>query len=76
MSRTSWLLVVCALLVGCSQPQKSVLEQNKALVNSFGQASNARNFDAIREMLVPEFVRHCQATPEVVVRIVSSLLST
>jgi len=67
MARNRWFFVACALLIGCSQPQKSGLEQNKALVNSFGQASNARNFDAIRAMLVPEFVRHCQATPEVVV---------
>jgi predicted ester cyclase len=28
---------------------------------------NARNFEAIRELLAPDFVRHCQATPEVVV---------
>jgi steroid delta-isomerase-like uncharacterized protein len=71
MSQNSRVLVgslLMVLLVGCSQPQKSVLERNKAMVNSFGEASNARKFDTIREMLVPEFVRHCQATPEVVVQ--------
>jgi steroid delta-isomerase-like uncharacterized protein len=67
MHRISWLLVVCALLAGCCS-QKSVLERNKALVKSFGEASNARNFDAARAMLVPDFVRHCQATPGVVVQ--------
>ncbi len=56
------------LLDGCTQSHNSLLEKNKGLVNSFGEASNARNFDAIREMLIPEFVRHCQATPEVVVQ--------
>jgi len=71
MSPNGFVLVVIlflGLLIGCSQPHKSALESNKALVNSFGEASNARNFDAIREMLVPEFVRHCQATPEIVVQ--------
>jgi len=43
-------------------------QQNKALVNRFGDASNAKDFDAIRELLAPDFVRHCQATPEVVVQ--------
>jgi steroid delta-isomerase-like uncharacterized protein len=48
---------------------KALAEQeNKAIVNRFGEASNAKNFDAIRELLAPDFVRHCQATPEVVVR--------
>ena len=43
-------------------------QENKAIVNRFGEASNAKNFDAIRELLAPDFVRHCQATPEVVVQ--------
>jgi steroid delta-isomerase-like uncharacterized protein len=68
MNRIIWFLVACALLVGCSNPEKSVLDRNKALVNSFGEASNARNFDAVKAMLVPDFVRHCQATPGVVVQ--------
>jgi len=55
------------LAVGCSE-QTSVQERNIALVRSFGEASNSRNYDAIREMLTPEFVRHCQATPDVVVQ--------
>jgi len=68
MAQKSWIVVACAVLIGCGAPQKSGLEHNKALVKSFGQACNARNYDAIREMLVPEFVRHCQATPEVAVQ--------
>jgi steroid delta-isomerase-like uncharacterized protein len=71
MGRKRWVLISSLLLLllgGCTHSQNSALEKNKALVNSFGQASNARNFDAIREMLVPDFVRHCQATPEVLVQ--------
>jgi predicted lipid-binding transport protein (Tim44 family) len=37
-------------------------------VNRFGEASNAKDFDTIRELLTPDFVRHCQATPDVVVQ--------
>jgi hypothetical protein len=42
--------------------------QNKSLLNRFGEALNARNFDAVRDLLAPDFVRHCQATPDVVVK--------
>ncbi len=47
---------------------RSTEEQNKAIVNRFGEASNAKDFDAIGELLTSDFVRHCQATPDVVVR--------
>lgn len=64
MSRYRWVLVVgdlLVLLVGCNQSQKSAVEQNKALVASFNEACNARNFDAMREMLAPDFIRYCSA---------------
>jgi steroid delta-isomerase-like uncharacterized protein len=44
------------------------LKDNKSLLNRFGEALNTRNFDAVRELLTPDFVRHCQATPDVVVK--------
>jgi steroid delta-isomerase-like uncharacterized protein len=44
------------------------LEENKSLFNRFGEALNIRDFDAVRELLAPEFVRHCQATPDVVIK--------
>lgn len=50
------------------QEAKRLEAQNKSLVNRFGEVSNARNFDAIRDLLAPDFVRHCQATPDVVVK--------
>ncbi len=68
MNAKSMVLLACILGIGCSQPEKSLLEQNKAMVRAFGEASNAKNFDAIRAMLVPGFVRHSQATPDVVVQ--------
>jgi len=47
---------------------QSTEERNKAVVNRFGEAANAKNFDAIGELVAPDFVRHCQATPDVVVQ--------
>lgn len=44
------------------------IEQNKALVRRFGEAMNARQLDLLDEIVAPDFVRHCQATPGVDVR--------
>jgi steroid delta-isomerase-like uncharacterized protein len=46
----------------------SMIEQNKALVRRFGDAMNARRWDLLDEIVAPDFVRHCQATPGVDVR--------
>jgi predicted ester cyclase len=43
-------------------------EENKSLFNRFGEALNARSFDEIRDLVAPDFVRHCQATPDVVIK--------
>ena len=43
-------------------------EENRSLFNRFGEALNAENFDAIRDLLAPDFVRHCQATPDVAIK--------
>jgi steroid delta-isomerase-like uncharacterized protein len=64
MIRNRWAAVsVLALTIaaGCA----GSIEQNKALVRRFGEASNARNFDAVRELLAADFVRHSQASPNV-----------
>ncbi len=44
------------------------LESNKSLFNRFGEALNTRNFAAVRDLLTPDFIRHCQATPDVVIK--------
>lgn len=44
------------------------LGENKSLFNRFGEALNTRNFDSVRELLAPDFVRHCQATPDVIIK--------
>ncbi len=57
-----------AFLVGCSSSRTAAEQRNKALVNRFGEAVNARDYATLRQILAPDFVRHCQATPEVVIQ--------
>lgn len=44
------------------------VERNKALVRRFVELTNARDFDGLAEIVVPDFVRLCPSTPGVVVR--------
>jgi len=44
-----------------------VREANKKIVRSFADAGNRNQLDAFDTLLAPDFVRHCQATPEVTV---------
>ena len=41
---------------------------NRTLVNSFVSAVNNRTYDDLDDIVHADFVRHCQATPQVVVR--------
>jgi predicted ester cyclase len=43
-------------------------EQTKALVQRLEDAMNARELDLLDDVLAPDFVRHCEATPDVDVR--------
>ena len=43
-------------------------EANKRIVNSFADAGNRNDVEAFDTLLAPDFVRHCEATPEVNVR--------
>jgi steroid delta-isomerase-like uncharacterized protein len=43
-------------------------EENKAVIRRFWDAMNTRQWDAFDELLTPDVVRHCQATPEFNVR--------
>jgi steroid delta-isomerase-like uncharacterized protein len=43
-------------------------EENKALIRRFWDAMNTRQWDAFDELLAPDVVRYCQATPEFNVR--------
>lgn len=43
-------------------------EEIKALIRRFEEAMNARQLDALDEIMAPNFVRHCQATPHLDIR--------
>jgi len=38
-------------------------EQNKAVIRRFFEAWNSRQPEAFNELVAPDVVRHCQATP-------------
>ena len=40
-------------------------EANKSIVLSFAEAGNRNDLEAFDRILAPDFVRHCEATPEV-----------
>lgn len=67
--QTRWTtaVVIAVLTIGCSASPDDSLEANKALVRAFAEASNAHDYERIREILTPNFQRHSQATPGVVV---------
>jgi len=71
MNRSLYLFLASLSVLGllsCSPGSEAIENENKALVNRFGEASNARQFDLIAGMVTEDFVRHCQATPDVDVR--------
>jgi len=46
----------------------TTIEDNKALARRLGEAIDARRWELLDEIVAPNFVRHCQATPDVDVR--------
>ena len=46
----------------------TTIEQNKAVIRRFIDAWNSRQPDAFDDLLAPNVVRHCQATPGVEAR--------
>ena len=46
----------------------STTEQNKAVIQQFLDAWNRRQPEALDDLVVPNVVRHCQATPTVIIQ--------
>lgn len=62
-AQTVVILVVSAVLVtGCQA------NRNKEQFRRMVDAVNARDLDALDDIIAPNYVRHCQATPDVTVR--------
>lgn len=65
------MIIACfAGLTGCSQESKTneLADQNKAVVLQAFEALNNLEYDRLGEFIAPDYIRHCQATPEVDVR--------
>ena len=72
MEKHKLLFVMIALfvvaLIGCDTSSKAMLEANKDVIHRFTDALNNKDFDLLDDLMVPDFVRHSQATPDVQVR--------
>jgi predicted ester cyclase len=44
---------------------RTTIEENKALARRLGETIDARQLDLLDDIVAPNFVRHCQATPQV-----------
>lgn len=62
------LVVLTGLLLGCGPSPTARLEKNKQVIHRLVEAINARQWDLLDDIVAPDFVRHCQATPDVVVK--------
>jgi steroid delta-isomerase-like uncharacterized protein len=47
---------------------RTTTEENKVLARRLGEAIDERRWDALDDIVAPDFTRHCQATPQVDVR--------
>lgn len=60
------LISVLFLLAGCGSGFDGAAD-NKAAVRQAFAVMNAQNFEGLREYIGEKYVRHCQATPDVVI---------
>src|SRR6202045_5135142 len=49
-------------------PMSTTIEQNKAVIRGFFDAWNSRQPNAFDDLIAPDVVRHCEATPGVEAR--------
>ena len=62
------LVMLIGLLIGCNPSPNAQLEKNKDVVRKLVEAVNTQNYELLDEIITPDFVRHCQATPEIHVK--------
>jgi steroid delta-isomerase-like uncharacterized protein len=70
--KTQYLLLSAAmsallLVIGCNSSVMQQAEKNKRFFIQGIEAINNRNWDALDALIAPNYVRHCQATPDVTV---------
>lgn len=60
-------LVTLLFILGCASPALQQAERNKQSFLRGVEAINSRNWDALDDLIASDYVRHCQATPNVTV---------
>ena len=70
---TVTLSITTALLASCTALTQDEHEARSVVMN-FVEAANARDFGRVESLLLPDFTRHSQATPDVQVRSRSDML--
>jgi steroid delta-isomerase-like uncharacterized protein len=62
------VLSCLCVLAGCScECECDTLEQNKAVVMKFAEIINSHDYSEMHTVVADDYVRHCQATPDVLV---------
>ena len=61
----SFVACIALLVLGAVTVHADVLDDHKALVQRFVDINNSRQYDKLDEIIHTDFVRHCQATPDV-----------
>lgn len=69
MKRKGTLLVTAMtfllIVIGCSSSVTQQAEKNKQLFFQGVEAINNRDWEALDDLIAPNYIRHCQATPDV-----------
>ena len=60
-------MALMLLIIGCTSSAIQQAEKNKQIFIRSIEAFNNRNWDALDDLVAPNYVRHCQATPGVTV---------
>lgn len=60
-------MIMLSLAIGCGPSVSRQTEKNKQLFIQGIEATNNRNWDALDTSIAVNYVRHCQATPEITV---------
>ena len=61
----SFVVCIAILALGAITVHADVLDDHKALIQRFADINNSRQYDKLDEIIHTDFVRHCQATPDV-----------
>jgi steroid delta-isomerase-like uncharacterized protein len=70
----SVMIVLLVVALPCCDTTSEKLDANKKLIDQFTEATNAQNWDAFHDLLTEDFMRHCQATPDVQVNSVDEFI--